>query len=89
MVVIVWEFDLHLPSSVICVYHRLKCEFASRSWCGVLDTTLSVNVCQCLTTGWLFSSGTSVSSTKNDDPHDMTELLLKVALDTNKLIASI
>jgi len=51
MVVIVWEFDLHLPSSVMCVYHRLNCEFAWRSWCGVVDTTLSDNVWQCLTTG--------------------------------------
>jgi hypothetical protein len=46
MVVIVWEFDLHLPSSVMCVYHRLNCEFASRSWCGVVDTTLSYRVGQ-------------------------------------------
>jgi len=27
-------------------YHYLSCEFASRSWRGVLDTTLCDKVCQ-------------------------------------------
>ena len=36
--------------------------------------------CQCLATGRLFSPGTPVSSTNKTDRHDITELLLKVAL---------
>jgi hypothetical protein len=32
--------------------------------------------------GWWFSPGTSVSSTNKTDRHDITEILLKVALDT-------
>ena len=32
--------------------------------------------------GWWFSSGTAVSSTNKFDPHDITEILLKVALNT-------
>jgi hypothetical protein len=41
---------------------------------GVLDTTLCDQVCQ-----W-FSPGTPVSSTNKTDHHDITEILLKVAL---------
>jgi hypothetical protein len=33
-------------------------------------------------TGWWFSLGTPVSSTTNNDCHDITEILLKVALNT-------
>jgi hypothetical protein len=32
---------------------------------------------QWLTTGWWFSSGTTVSSTNKTDRHDITEILLK------------
>ena len=57
--------------STICAisaYHR--------SWRGVLDTTLCDKVCQ-----W-FSPITLVSSTNKTDRHDISELLLKVALNT-------
>jgi len=30
----------------ISAYHHLSCEFESRSWRGVLDTTLYDKVCQ-------------------------------------------
>jgi hypothetical protein len=40
------------------------------------------NVCQLLATGRWFSSGTPVSSSKNTDSHDITEILLKVALNS-------
>jgi hypothetical protein len=44
--------------------------------------TLCDEVCQCLVTGrWIFL-GTPVSSTNKTDNHDITELLLKVALNT-------
>jgi hypothetical protein len=49
---------------------------------GVLDATLSDTVCQWLATGRWFSSGASVSSTNKIDRHDITEILLKVGLNT-------
>jgi hypothetical protein len=55
---------------------------------GVLDTTLCDEVCQWLATGWSSSPGTPVSSTNKTDRHDttdyhdITEILLKVALNT-------
>jgi hypothetical protein len=51
-----------------------------RSWRGVLDTTLCDNVCQWLVAGRWFSPGTPVSSANTNDVHDITEILLKVAL---------
>ena len=45
---------------------------------GVLDTTLRDKVCQWLATGQWFSP---VSSTNKTDCHDITEILLKVALN--------
>jgi hypothetical protein len=57
-------------------------EFESRSWRGVLNTTLCDEVCQCLATGlWL----SPVSSTTKTDRHDIPEILLKVALNTMAL----
>jgi hypothetical protein len=47
-------------------------------------TTLCDKVCQWLATGRWFSSGPSVSSTNKTDSHDLTEILLKVALNTIK-----
>jgi len=35
--------------------------------------------------GWWFSQGTLVSSTNKTDCHDITEILLKVALNTTTL----
>ena len=46
---------------------------------GVLDTTLWNIVYQWLSTGWLFSP---VSSTNKTDRYDITNILLKVALNT-------
>ena len=48
----------------------------------VLDTTLCDKVCQWLATGWRFSPGTPASSTNKTDRHDITEILLKMALST-------
>ena len=47
----------------------------------VIDTTLCDNVCP-PTGRWIFP----VSSTNKTDRHDITEILLKVALNTNKPI---
>jgi hypothetical protein len=49
---------------------------------GVLDTTLCDKICQWLAAGWWFSMGTPVSSTNKTDRHDITEILLKVVLNT-------
>jgi hypothetical protein len=47
-------------------------------------TTLCDKVCQWLVTGRHFSLGPPVSSTDKTDCHDITEILLKVALNTIK-----
>jgi hypothetical protein len=44
-------------------------------------TTLCDKVCQWLATGRWFSPGPLVSSTNKTDSHDITEILLKVALN--------
>ena len=51
---------------------------------GVLDTTLCDKVCQWLATGQWFSPGPLVSSTNKTDRHNITDILLKVALTTIK-----
>jgi hypothetical protein len=59
-----------------------KTEFESRSWRGVLDTTLCDKVCQLLVTGRWISPGIPVSSINTTHRHDITEILLNVALNT-------
>ena len=49
---------------------------------GVLNATLYDKVCQWLATGLWFSQGTLVSSTNKTDCQVITEILLKVALNT-------
>jgi hypothetical protein len=49
---------------------------------GVLDTTLCDKGRQCHATGWWFSPDTLVFSTNKTDRHNITEILLKVALNT-------
>jgi len=46
---------------------------------SVLNTTLCDKVCQWLTTGWWFSP---VSSTNKTERNNLTDILLKVALNT-------
>ena len=64
--------------TITCVISAY-CEFESRWWWDVLDTTLCDKVCQWLVTGRWFSP---VSSTNKTDHHDIAEILLKVALNT-------
>jgi hypothetical protein len=45
-------------------------------------TTLCDKICQCLATGLWFSPGPPVFSTNKTDHHDITEILLKVTLNT-------
>jgi hypothetical protein len=49
---------------------------------GVLDTTLCDQVCQWFAARRWFSPSTHVSSTNKTDHYDITEILLKVALNT-------
>ena len=72
-------------TTTISVYHHWNCEFEPRSWRGVLDTTLCDKVRQWLVTGQWFSPFDPVSSTNKTDRHDVTEILLKVALNTINL----
>jgi hypothetical protein len=59
-----------------------SCEFESCSWRGVLDTTVCDKVCQWLSTGQWFSLGNPISPINKTDSHDITEIMLKVALNT-------
>jgi hypothetical protein len=58
----------------------LRVRIAIRARC----TPLCDKVCQWLATGRWFSQGPPVSSTNKTDCHDITEILLKVALNTIK-----
>jgi len=49
------------------------------------DTTLCDQVCQRLATGRRISADAPVSSINKTDRHDITEILLKVALNTINL----
>jgi len=53
--------------------------------CGC-DKTLSDKVCNWIAAGRWFSPGTPVSSISKTDYHDVTEILLKVELNTMTLI---
>ena len=72
------------------IYYYLcnQCLSALKLWIriplrgGVLDTTLCDKVWQWLATGRWFSPGTPVFSTNKTYCHDITEILLKVALNT-------
>ena len=66
----------------ISTHLYFSCEFESLSWRRELYTTLCDSVCQRLTTGRWFSPGTLISSTNKTNRHDITEILLKVSLNT-------
>jgi hypothetical protein len=77
---ILWVWILFI---VRCTWYNIMwyltfCEFESCSWQGVLCD----KVCQWLVAGRCFSPGTWVSSTKKTDLLDLTEILLKVVLNT-------
>ena len=64
----------------ISSYHHWCCEFESRSGRGVQHYVIKFY--QWLVTGRWFSPGPPVSSTNKTNRHDITEILLKVALNT-------
>jgi len=47
-----WPYGSWIYNCAISTYHHKSCEFESRSWWGVLETTLCDKVCQ-----WLVFSG--------------------------------
>jgi hypothetical protein len=87
-----------ITTYAISTYYHWCCEFESWSGRGVQHyvikfvtisirarcTTLCDKVCQWFAKGQWFSPGPPVSSTNKTDHHDITEILLKVALNTIK-----
>ena len=68
---------------VIRAYKHYKVsEFEVHSWRGVFDTTLCDKVCQLVTAGQWFSPGIPVSFINKSERYDITEILLKVRLNT-------
>ena len=66
----------------VSAYHHWSCEFESH-WGGVYSIQhYLINFCQWLLVGQWFSAGTPISSINKTDHHDITEILLKVALKT-------
>ena len=74
--------DLYRCTVVIIWFMRIHVIYLLLVRWGILDTTLCDKVCQWLATGRWFSPGTLVSSPNKIDRHDITEILLKVALNT-------
>jgi len=80
VVVIVCKLDLQLPVQAVPITSKVVSSNTVHGR-GVLDTTLCDKVCQLIATGQWFSSGTPVSPTNKTESHDITEILLKVALN--------
>ena len=56
-------------------YHHLRCEYKSRSWRGVVDTTYIIKFVSGLRqVGRWFSPYTAVSFTNKTDHHDLAEI---------------
>jgi hypothetical protein len=70
---IICYLDLQLPMQSVPITSNVVSSNPAQARC----TRYNINVCQ-----W-FSLGTAVSSTNKTDYHDMTEILLKVALNIN------
>ena len=86
---IMWDrLSVTCDKSVVFSIQHYVIKFVSdlRQVGGFLYTTLCDKVCQWLATGRWFSSGSPVSSTNKADRHDITDILLKVALNTIKQI---
>jgi len=75
-----WSYgNLYLP---IQSYHHLRCECESRSGEVYLIQHYVIKFACDLWQGMLFSPGTLVTSTNKTDRHNITEILLKVGLNT-------
>ena len=76
---VVWFTTIY----AISTYHHWCCEF-KRIWIRARCTTLCDQVYQWLATGRWFSPRPPVSATNKTDRHNITEILLKVAINTIK-----
>jgi hypothetical protein len=78
-----WSFFIHCQEQV---YNQSLSPLMLWVWISIRArcTTLCDKVCQWLATGRWFSPGPPVSSIRKSDRHDITEILLKVALNTIK-----
>jgi hypothetical protein len=79
-IVIVWLLDLQLPVQSVPI--TINIVSLNPVHGKVYSMQHVIKVCQWLATGRWFSSATPVSSTNKPDRHDITEILLKVALNT-------
>ena len=68
--------------NVVGAYHHVCCEFESLSGRGIQNYL--IKFCQWLVIGQWFFPGPPISSTNETDCHDITKILLKVALNTIK-----
>ena len=77
-----WLYDSWIYNYLCnqCLSQLMWVRISIRARC----TTLCDKVCQWLATGRWFSLGPLVSSTNKTDCHDITEILLKVVLNTIK-----
>jgi len=78
LITVMVNFTPHLPIFKIC--HGGQYQNHCRQ--DVLDTTLCDKVCEWFEAGRWFSPDTPVSSSNEIDRRDITEILLKVALNT-------
>ena len=95
--IVEYSITLDVPPSIYHIVHpyqnfKLQIEWRHRDWPNRLyfihitciSTTLCEKVCQWLATGRRLSPGPPVASTNKTDRHDITEILLKVAINTIK-----
>ena len=77
--------DRFTNTYTISTYHHFSCEFDLPSWShtpyNIMWYTIIVNLWQVIAFLW----STQVSSIKKSDGQDMTEILLKVALNAHEL----
>jgi hypothetical protein len=81
MVVIVWLLDLQLPVQSVLIATKVASLNPAHDWVYSKQHYVIMFVSDLRQ----FSLGTSVSSTNKTDCHDVTEILLKVALNTINL----
>ena len=80
VVMIIWQLDLQLPMHSVPINANVVSSNPAQAKCtrcNIMWSSLSVT-----NAGWWFSLGTPVSSTNKTDHHDITEILLKVTLNT-------
>ena len=81
VVVIVWYLDLQLPMQSVPITNNVVSSKLTHGEVYSI-TTLCDKVCQWLTASQWFSPSTLVSSANKTDSHDITEILLKLALNS-------